>query len=181
MVFNNVADFEDNVVPKVAGTALVVRPAVLPDVATILSIERQCGRRPLGLSAMEAAVTDPDRHVVLASIEGSVVGWAKTHHWDYSDGPAPSGHYLGGVTVLPAWRRRGVGAQLTEARLRWIWTRMPEAWYVVNAGNLPSIKLHRKWNFTEVARGSKFHTTAFTGGMGILLRGAMPGTAAAVG
>lgn len=174
MVFNSPADFEDNGVPKVAGTAFEVRPAVLPDVAAILSIERQCGRGPLGLPAMEAAVIDPDRHVVVASMDGSVIGWAKTHLWDYTDGPAPSGHYLGGVTVLPAWRRRGVGAQLTEVRLGWIWTRVAEAWYVVNAGNLPSITLHRTWNFTEVARGSKFHTTAFRGDMGILLRARRP-------
>jgi ribosomal protein S18 acetylase RimI-like enzyme len=174
MVFNNLADFEGNGMPKVAGTALEVRRAVLPDVAAILTVERQCGRSPLGLPAMEAAVIDPDRHVVVASMDGSVIGWAKTHHWDYKDGPAPSGHYLGGVTVLPAWRRRGVGTQLTEARLRWIRTRAAVAWYVVNSGNLPSIELHRRWNFREVTRRPKFHTTKFTGDLGILLRARRP-------
>ena len=68
---------------------------------------------------MAAAMADPNRHVVVATVEGAVIGWGKTHYWDHDDGPALSGHYLGGVTVLPAWRRRGVGAALTDARLRW--------------------------------------------------------------
>lgn len=169
MAFNEFADFERKDVPTVAGVTLEMRPAGLPDVATMVSIERLSGRRALSLSAMEAAVIDSDRHVVVAGIDGTVIGWGKTHHWNYSDGPAPSGHYLGGVTVLPAWRRCGVGTALTEARLRWIWTRVGEAWYVVNAGNLTSIELHCRWNFTEVARGPKFHTTTFTGDSGILL------------
>lgn len=174
MVFNRFADFENQDVPKDAGVAVEVRPAGLPDVVTMISIERQSGRDPLSLSAMEATVIDSGKHVVVASIDGSVIGWGKTHHWDYSEGPAPSGHYLGGVTVLPAWRRCGVGAALTEARLQWIWHRVSEAWYVVNEGNLASIELHRRWNFTEVARGPKFHTTAFTGGLGILMRARRP-------
>lgn len=174
MVFNGFVDFENQDMPKDAGVAVEVRPAGLLDVATMISIERQSGWNPLSLSAMKATVIDSGKHVVVASIGGSVIGWGKTHHWDYSDGPAPSGHYLGGETVLPAWRRCGVGAALTEARLRWIWHRVAEAWYVVNAGNLASIKLHRRWNFTEVARGPKFHTTAFTGGLGILMRARRP-------
>ncbi|MCO4262536.1 GNAT family N-acetyltransferase [Pseudarthrobacter sp. MDT3-26] len=101
---------------------------------------------------------------------------ASRRYWDDDDGPAPSGHYLAGVTVLPAWRRRGVGAALTEARLRWVWARASEAWYVVNADNLVSIELHRRWNFTEMARGPRFHTTTFTGGLSLLMCAAAPGT-----
>jgi hypothetical protein len=60
-----------------------------------------------GGAAAAAAMSDPNRHVVVATVEGAVIGWGKTHYWDHDDGPALSGHYLGGVTVLPAWRRRG--------------------------------------------------------------------------
>jgi ribosomal protein S18 acetylase RimI-like enzyme len=174
MAFNGMADFEDNGVLKVAGAAWEVRRAGLSDVAAILSVERHSGRRPVDLPVMEAAVVDPARHVVVASLDGSVIGWAKTHHWEYPDGPAPSGHYLGGISVLPAWRRLGVGTVLTEARMRWIWARAADAWYVVNTGNVPSINLHRRWNFTEVARSPTFHTTTFPGGPGILLRAQRP-------
>ncbi|ALV44003.1 GCN5 family acetyltransferase [Pseudarthrobacter sulfonivorans] len=153
-----------------------MRPAGPADLEAIAAIEQSSGRGPLSPTAMAAAVADPDRHVVVATVDGAVIGWGKTHHWDHDDGPAPSGHYLGGVTVLPAWRRRGVGAALTEERLRWVWARAPQAWYVVNADNLVSIELHRRWNFTETARGPRFHTTTFTGGLGLLMCAAAPGT-----
>lgn len=157
---------------KAPAAVVDVRPAGPQDVAAIISIEQQSRRRQPNAAALDATVLDPDRRVVVAGVGGELVGWGKTHFWDYDDGPAPSGHYLGGVTVLPAWRRRGVGAALTAARLQWIWARAADAWYVVNAQNLASIELHRRWNFTEVARAPKFHTTTFTGGVGLLLRAA---------
>jgi hypothetical protein len=44
------------------------------------------------------------------------------------------------------------------------------AWFVVNARNRASIALHERWHFDEVARGGRFPSTTFTGGVGILLR-----------
>ncbi len=170
------ADLAQKDVTPDAGTVAAVRPAGPADLEAIAAIEHASGRGPLSPSAMAAAVADPDRHFVVATVDGVVIGWGKTHRWDHDDGPAPFGHYLGGVTVLPAWRRRGVGAALTEARLQWIWALAPEAWYVVNADNLVSIELHGRWNFTEVARGPRFHTTTFTGGLGLLMCAAAPGT-----
>lgn len=171
MDVNGFAVFDVGDARRNAPSAVVdVRHAGLRDIAAIISIEEQSRPNQPSSAALEAAVRDPDRHVVVASVDGETVGWGKTHFWDYDDGPAPLGHYLGGVTVLPVWRRRGVGAALTAARLQWIWTRAPAAWYVVNARNLASIELHRRWNFTEMARGPKFHTTTFTGGVGLLMR-----------
>ncbi|MBT2586917.1 GNAT family N-acetyltransferase [Arthrobacter sp. ISL-95] len=104
----------------------------------------------------------------------SVVGWAKTHLWDYGDGPALPGHYLGGVTVRPDFRRRGIAAELTGARVQWIWERAEVAWFVVNASNHASLTLHRGFGFQEVARGPAFHSVRFDGGEGVLLRAARP-------
>ncbi|MFE4197881.1 GNAT family N-acetyltransferase [Paenarthrobacter sp. NPDC056912] len=151
-----------------------IRTARLLDVPSIIFLECQTGRTQLDPLALEAAVKDENRHVAVAILGATVVGWGKTHYWDYSDGDAPSGHYLGGVSVLSSQRRRGVGSAITEARLQWIWSREPEAWYVVNAGNTPSIELHRRWHFTEVARGPQFHTTTFTGGVGLLMSAKRP-------
>lgn len=152
-----------------------MRPAGPEDLPGILHIDRQSGRNPSAAEALAAALTDPNRLVLVAESAGEVVGWGKTHYWDYPDGPAPAGHYLGGVTVLPSQRRRGVGAALTSERLHWIWARTPDAWYVVNAGNTASITLHSAWGFAEVARGPRFHTTTFDGGLGLLLRAHRPG------
>ena len=43
-----------------------------------------------------------------------------------------------------------------------------------DVGHLASIELHRRGNFTEVARRPKFHTTVFEGGLGILMRSRFP-------
>ncbi|QHK20115.1 GNAT family N-acetyltransferase [Pseudarthrobacter psychrotolerans] len=169
MDFNGFADRAKKDAKHDAGTVAVVRPAGPAVFEAIAAIEQASGRGPLSPSALAAAVADPERHVLVATADGAVIGWGKTHYWDHDDGPAPSGHYLGGVTVLPEWRRLGVGAAMTAARLRWVWARASEAWYVVNAENLASIELHRRWNFTEVARGPRFHTTTFTGGLGLLM------------
>ena len=182
MDVNGFAEFDFGDARRNDPAAVVdVSPASLGDVAAIISIEQQSRPSQPGPAALDAAVRDPERYVAVASVNGEVVGWGKTHFWDYDDGPAPSGHYLGGVTVLSAWRRRGVGAALTTARLQWIWARAADAWYVVNARNLVSIELHRRWNFTEVARGPTFHTTTFTGGVGLLMRAAPADSGAAYG
>lgn len=165
-------------------TIRTARPA---DVHGILAADIAAGRTSLNeaerfANGISAAVADPTRLVVVAearddtTAEGGsgVVGWAKTHYWDYADGPAPAGHYLGGVTVRPEFRRMGLAAQLTEARLHWMWERAEFAWYVVNARNEASLALHRRWGFWEVARGARFHTVAFDGGEGVLLSAARP-------
>jgi aminoglycoside 6'-N-acetyltransferase I len=103
-------------------------------------------------------------------VNDEIIGWGKTHFWSYADGPAPAGHYLGGVTVSPESRRQGIARALTQARLDWIWDRSDAAWYVVNPDNLASIELHRQWGFIEVARAARLHTTNFTGGTGLLFR-----------
>ncbi|WP_081744780.1 GNAT family N-acetyltransferase [Arthrobacter sp. H14] len=167
---NGFADFEEGDGSRGSLLDVAVRAALPEDVPAIISVDGLSGRGQGNPSALESAVTDPDRHIVVAESGGSLVGWGKTYYWDYADDPAPAGHYLGGVTVLPAWRRSGIGTALTEVRLEWIWQRSADAWYVVNARNLTSIALHSKWNFVEVARASRFHTTSFIGGAGVLMR-----------
>ncbi|MCQ9165814.1 GNAT family N-acetyltransferase [Arthrobacter sp. STN4] len=154
---------------------VAVRPASDLDIPAILEVNDLAGRPANTMESLAAAISDPGRLVVAATVDGRLAGWAKTHYWDHADGAAPAGHYLGGVTVLQALRRRGVATSLTNARLDWIWERSGTAWYVVNAGNLPSIELHRQWGFSEAARASRFHTTTFTGGTGLLMRARRPG------
>lgn len=147
-----------------------LRPATLDDVVGIHDVQRSAGQVVQDPVALKVAILDVNRLVVVAVEKESVVGWAKTHHWDYDDGSAPAGHYLGGVTVSPRWRRQGVGTALTDARLEWIWQRALEAWYVTNVRNLASIELHRRRGFEVVARAPQFHTTSFDDGVGTLWR-----------
>jgi aminoglycoside 6'-N-acetyltransferase I len=157
------------------GLAFVdVRLAMIGDIDVIRDIDSKAGRAPADVDAIAAAIVDEARLVVVASVGGTIVGWGKTHFWSYADGQAPGGHYLGGVTVIPELRRHGIARALTQARLDWIWGRADSAWYIVNPSNRASIDLHRQWGFAEVARAAKFHTTSFTGGVGLLLQAKQP-------
>ena len=157
---------------------VVVRPAVLADVEPMEALQRRAGR-PTHPDAYRRAVPDPDRCVLVAECssqeeETVIVGWAQTYRHATVVDPAPAGHYLGGVTVDPSWRRRGVALALTEARMQWIARRADEAFYVVNPGNLASIDLHRRWPFEEVLRAPRLTGMDFTGGFGILMRAPLP-------
>lgn len=157
--------------------AISLRPATKGDVADILRIEVVSGRAAGSVGSAEGyrrAIADPDRCVLIAEIEDggrrTVVGWAKTHHHAEAVDPAPPGHYLGGITVDPAWRRHGIGTALTDARLEWIGARADSALYVVNVQNRASIDLHRRWGFAEVLRAPRLMGVEFEGGVGLLLR-----------
>ncbi len=149
---------------------LVLRAAAPSEAGAVVAFEARVRGTGMQMDSLVAAVDDPERAVLVAEVGGALVGWAKTHHWGWADGPAAAGHYLGGVTVDPAWRRRGIADALTRERLRWIAERATEAWYVVNAANPASIALHEAYGFQEVARAARFHTISFTGGEGILFR-----------
>lgn len=153
---------------------LAIRQAGLADIPRIVETSEQSGQDSVGLLPLAAAISDESRLVVVACVEGSIVGWAKTHFWAEADGSAPAGHYLGGLRVKPEWRRRGIGVALTQARLDWIWERAAAACYVVNAANLASIDLHARWGFRTIGTGEKFHTTEFHGGAGLLMRAVRP-------
>lgn len=102
------------------------------------------------VAAMIAPVSD--RVVLVAVSDEEIVGVAKTHFHDESDGDAPAGHYLGGIVVAPSYRRQGIGSNLTTARLEWIWSRASSAYYFTNEHNTASIRLHSSLGFRPLGR-----------------------------
>ncbi|WP_239073378.1 GNAT family N-acetyltransferase [Sediminihabitans luteus] len=153
---------------------VMVRAATTGDLDAIREVQEAAQREEVHADALAAVIDDPDRCLVVAVVDGALVGWAKTHRYTDPDPVAPGGHYLGGVTVHPAARRRGAGHALTQARLDWVAERADVAWYVVNARNLASLALHARFGFVEVARGAGFRGVLFDGGEGILLRADLP-------
>ncbi|WP_148234422.1 GNAT family N-acetyltransferase [Cellulomonas flavigena] len=169
------ADFRPDV--RRQPTPVTVRPATPGDVADMERIQLRAGR-PAYPDAYRRAVTTPDVCVVVAECSSPtgapvVVGWGQTYHHVTVDDPAPPGHYLGGVTVDPAWRRRGVAHALTATRVQWVAQRVAEVFYVVNPRNLASIELHRPWGFAEVTRAARLTGIEFDGGVGILMRASL--------
>jgi aminoglycoside 6'-N-acetyltransferase I len=144
-----------------------IRVAEPSDVEQIIAVS--LGVRGVPGGNPHRAIADPQRLFVVAeTVDGTIVGWAKTHYFDSPAESAPAGHYLGGVNVLPDYRLRGIGSALTRPRLEWIFERAPEAWFFTNARNIASIELHARLGFREVARASELHGVAFEGGVGIL-------------
>ncbi len=169
------ADFQPGAGHRPAQVA--TRPAALSDVEAMQEIQRRAGR-PAHPDAYCRAVADPDCCILVAECSSQAgdpitVGWAQTYHHTTVVDAAPTGHYLGGVTVDPSWRRRGVALALTAARVQWIADRADEVFYVVNPRNRASIELHRRWSFEEVMRSSRLTGVEFSGGVGILMRASL--------
>ena len=149
-----------------------VRRAAARDVkaAVALAVEAAPERRPEAWRAvLEEERQHPERLLLVAEADGAVVGYGRTSLLDEL-AAAPRGYYLTGLFVRPASRRAGVGAALTEARLRWIAERADEAWFFANARNVASIALHRRFGFEEVTRDFAIPGVTFDGGEGILFR-----------
>lgn len=151
-------------------TSTLIRPAESSDIDGILAVQRWAGRATdeRFRSSTAAAIDDPLRCFVIATVSEEIIGWATTHQFLEDDGPAPAGQYLMGITVAPAHRRTGVGSALTAARLHWIEQDNSAAYYFTNVGNTASIALHESWTFREIARGAEFRGVGFTNGVGVL-------------
>lgn len=154
--------------------AVAVRAATSADIDAMARVQEAAGRLA-HRDHWERAIANPECCLVVAEDRetGTVVGWAQTHLHTEPQDAAPAGHYLGGVTVEPGWRRRGVAVALTEARMRWLTDRVDHVFYVVNPANRASIDLHHRWRFEEVLRAETLTGVEFTGGIGILMRAAL--------
>jgi ribosomal protein S18 acetylase RimI-like enzyme len=159
---------------------LLIRPASMSDVTEVSEVEaaREGGdaadRASTIASAITSCSTSRQGLNLVAQHENRLVGFARARYFDPpADAPqnvAPRGWYLSGVIVVPGFRRRGVGGNLTRARLDWIGQRDDWAYYFANAQNRVSIRLHERFGFAEVTRDFSVPGVSFEGGNRILLR-----------
>jgi ribosomal protein S18 acetylase RimI-like enzyme len=119
-------------------------------------------------------IEHPERSLVVAVSRAEIVGYARAHLFEPEpDAPtdtSPWGYYLIGLFVRPDCRGAGLGAALTDARLRWISERADEAWFFANVRNTASIELHHRFGFEEITHHFSFPGLTFEGGEGILFR-----------
>ena len=150
---------------------ILVRAATGDDVEAVLEVQRRSPGRSASARFRQhvtAGIADESVLVLIATVGPETVAWAMTTPFDESEGLAPAGYYLTGVTVAPEWRRKGVGGLLVQARLNWIGERDTKAFFFTNACNDGSIKLHERYGFRPVAHGARFRGVSFEGGRGIL-------------
>jgi ribosomal protein S18 acetylase RimI-like enzyme len=157
--------------------ALVIRPAHGSDLAAAAAIAAAREGEPIerwvvAFDRMHQECSLGKSLFLVAAHEERIIGYGKAAHFSPPEGSppnvAPEGWYLTGVVVHPEYRRRGVGSQLTIARLAWIEERSARAYYVANERNRVSIALHRAVGFVEVTRDFHHPHVRFEGGAGIL-------------
>lgn len=158
--------------PDLRGTpdaAVAVRVATPDDIDAVVAVAATRGDRPSRFRDQVASwVQDPARYVLVADRDGDVVGWAMLARWvDQPD--VPDGWYVSALTVHPAWRRRHAGDRLLRALLTCDLAADGPVRSVVNAGNGPSLALHRRHGFVEVRRAATLAGITFVGGTGVLL------------
>lgn len=161
--------------PDVVGRplAVTVRPAEVTDLdaCAALAQQRNGGESDTWRSRLSVELDDPERLLVVAEIDGIVVGHAGAGWLSFdpelADNVKP-GWYLTGVLVDPAMRRGGIGSALVQARLNWLDARTDCSWYFASAANQPSVDLHRRFGFREVTRKFTVRGVEFTGGVGVL-------------
>jgi aminoglycoside 6'-N-acetyltransferase I len=101
-----------------------------------------------------ADISDDSRQMFVAKANGQVIAYGRVAELAAGEAApgTPAGCYLIGVLVGPAWRRRGIAMALTRARLRWVFARADEAFYVTGADNIASLNLHASLGFQELKR-----------------------------
>jgi hypothetical protein len=81
---------------------MLIRQAVPDDVDGVGDISRASGRDVSGVDTLR---TTSEQLIVVADLEGQLVGAATTHLHALPDEETPFNHYLGGIIVLPSYRR----------------------------------------------------------------------------
>lgn len=151
---------------------MLIREASLADINGVDEICDASGRSRWSPNLLEVK---QDRQVLIAEVEGKVIGVAKTHFHEDSGGDVPGGHFLGGIVVAPAHRRQGVATALTKKRLDWIWSVAETAYYFANEHNIASIRMHEGFGFRELGRFANIHgVTADDGQSHLILFEASP-------
>lgn len=121
-------------------------------------------------------ITDDSRQMFVAKANGQVLAYARVAELaaDEAAPGTPAGCYLSGVLVEPVWRRRGIATALTRARLRWVFARTDEAFYLTGADNIASLHLHAALGFQEMKRFGSERSAAGVDVLSWLARTAYP-------
>jgi aminoglycoside 6'-N-acetyltransferase I len=136
--------------------AVRIEPIAMGDVVSAVALATCVLRVKAGDRGEQFAsdIIDDSRQMFVAKADGQVIAYARVAELaaDEAAQGTPPGCYLGGVLVEPVWRRRGIASALTRARLRWVFARTDEAFYVTGADNIASLQLHMALGFQEMKR-----------------------------
>jgi ribosomal protein S18 acetylase RimI-like enzyme len=133
-----------------------IEPLQMGDVASAVQLAARVLRVKPGDRGEQFAsdITADSRQMFVAKANGQVIAYGRVAELaaDEAAPGTPAGYYLSGVLVEPAWRRQGIATALTRIRLRWVFDRTDEAFYVTGADNIASLHLHAPLGFQEMKR-----------------------------
>lgn len=160
-----------------SGNGLVIRPAeksdldILADITAIREGTAAAAWRE-SLGRFYADTSTGQTLLLVAALHRKIIGFGKAAFFSPPDNAPentiPAGWYLSGMIIRPQYRRRGVGAALTSARLSRIAETADRLFYFSNARNTVSIALHTRFGFVELTRNFHVPNVQFEGGEGIL-------------
>ncbi len=155
----------------VSGAAARIESLTKADVASAVELAARILRVKAGDRGEQFAsdIVDDRRQMFVAKASGQVVAYGRVIELaaDEAAPATPAGYYLSGVLVDPAWRRGGIARGLTRARLRWVFARADEVFYVTGADNVASLQLHAALGFQEMKR---FESERSAAGVDVLSR-----------
>lgn len=113
-----------------------------------------------------------DYNMFVATYDNEIIAYGRSVFYDVLKNKftyeAPTGWYLMGVLVREDYRRRGIAEKLTKMRIEAISMKANEVFYVVNAENKSSIRMHEKLGFKVISEEKGFLKVSFTGNRGYL-------------
>ncbi len=139
-----------------AAWTISIRDATIKDLdATSEIVSAESGENTVVWRERFAAVlADPSRHFLVATSENCVVGFGHTRFIVREREPGaqlpPDGWYLSGMTVTSTARRRGIGTQLTVARLDRLREVAECVFYVAEQENAATLELHHRLGFFQI-------------------------------
>jgi ribosomal protein S18 acetylase RimI-like enzyme len=105
-------------------------------------------------SQFEQDLANPQRLFLVATADHSVVGYghATFHSATLEDEAesSPTGYFLSGLLVAPAYRRQGIGELLTVARIDDLRQVTNTIYYRAEPDNLSTIDLHSRLGFKKM-------------------------------
>lgn len=125
---------------------------VRPETAYLLdNIAADVFDDPLAPAAAEQFLRDERHHLVVAAVDGLVVGFASGVHYLHPDKPSPE-LWVNEVGVAPPWQGRGVGKALLAELLR-IGRALGcrEAWVLTERDNAVAMRLYSGSGGKEIA------------------------------
>lgn len=145
----------------VAAGESVIRKATLNDITACAHLisDHVSGNLEAWQSQFEQDIANPQRLFLVATVNHSVVGYghATIHSATLEDEAksSPTGYFLSGLMVAPAYRRQGIGTLLTVARIDDLRQVTNTIYYRAEPDNLPTIDLHSRLGFKKIAAAER--------------------------